>query len=157
MEPRICLSCQRPFTPSRYRPSQQICSAKPCQDRRKAESHRARKVADPVYAQVCSDAQRQWRKANPGYQRQYRATHPDASGRNRQQQRHRDERRKISNLVKNNLAFDLTSSVSNIFLVGPAAAHLDKNNLAQSKLLIFQNLQPATLPTAVLEKNNLAF
>jgi hypothetical protein len=147
MEPRICPYCQQPFTPSRFRPSQQICSAKPCQDRRKAESHRVRKVADPVYAEVCRDAQRQWREANPDYQRQYRATHPDAAERNRQQQRLRDERRRIGDLVKNNLAFDLTSSVSNIFLVGPAAAQLDKNNLAQSKLLIFHNLQSAASPS----------
>ncbi|MBL8227694.1 MAG: hypothetical protein JNL98_04430 [Bryobacterales bacterium] len=147
MEPRICPYCQQPFTPSRYRPGQRICSSKPCQDRRKAESQRARKAADPVYAEVCRDAQRQWREANPDYQRQYRATHPDAAERNRQQQRLRDERRKISNLVKNNLAFDLTSSVSNIFLVGPAAAQLDKNNLAQSKLLIFHNLQAAASPS----------
>lgn len=153
MEPRICPYCQRTFTPSRFRPSQQICCAKVCQDRRKVESHRARKAHDPVYAEVCRDAQRQWREARPDYQRQYRATHPDAAERNRQQQRHRDERRRIGNLVKNNLAFDLTSSVSKIYLVGPAAAHLDKNNLAQSKLLIFQ---PATLPATVLDKNNLA-
>ncbi len=147
MELRICLYCQQPFMPSRFRPSQQICSIKPCQDRRKAESHRARKAYDPVYTDVCRDAQRQWREANPGYQRQYRATHPDATERNRQQQRHRDERRKIANLVKNNLAFDLTSSVSSIFLVGPAAGQLDKNNLAQSKLLIFQNLQSSASPS----------
>lgn len=147
MEPRICPYCQQPFAPSRFRPSQQICSAKPCQGRRKAESHRARKVADPVYAEVCRDAQRQWREANPDYQRQYRATHPDAAERNRQQQRLRDERRRIGDLVKNNLAFDLTSSVSTIFLVGPAAAQLDKNNLAQSKLLIFHNLQAAASPS----------
>lgn len=146
MEPpvtRQCPHCQQDFTPSRFRPAQEVCSAKVCQDRRKAESHRKRKAADPVYAEVCRDAQRQWRQAHPDYQRQYRQHHPQQTERNRQQQRGRDELRKLVHLVKNNLAFDLTASVSNVYLVGPAVTLLDKNNLASSKLLIYQ---PAALP-----------
>lgn len=157
MEPprtRQCPYCEQDFVPSRFRPAQQICSAKACQARRKAESHRQRKAGDALYAEVCRDAQRKWRKAHPDYQRQYLGDHPEQAERNRRQQRRRDTRRKVLHLVKNNLAFDLTASVSNVYLVGPAAARLEENNLAQSKLLI---CQAATLAGAFLEKNNLAF
>jgi hypothetical protein len=156
MEPppaRQCPYCQQSFIPSRFRRSQQVCSSKPCQNRRKAESHRARIAKDPLYAASCRDAQHHWRKNHPDYQRQYRQDHPLSAKRNRDQQQQRDVRRKIAHLVKNNLALDLTASISNVFLVGPAASVLDKNHLASSKLLIYQ---PAPVPTALLEKNNLA-
>jgi hypothetical protein len=141
---RECAYCRRQFEPSRYRPAQRVCSAKPCQDRRKADSHRARIGQDPVYAETCRDAQRQWREAHPDYQRHYRQSHPESVDENRRRQSQRDERRRIGNLVKNNLAFDLTPSVSKVLLIGPAAADLDKNNLAQSKLLIYRTLEAAS-------------
>jgi hypothetical protein len=140
---RECAYCKGDFEPSRYRPAQQVCSAKPCQDRRKADSHRARIGQDPVYAETCRNAQRQWRESHPDYQRHYRQSHAESVDQNRRRQKQRDERRKIANLVKNNLAFDLTPSISKVFLIGPAAAGLDKNNLAQSKLLIYQTLEIA--------------
>jgi hypothetical protein len=90
------------------------------------------------------DAQRQWREAHPDYQRHYRQSHPESVDENRRRQSQRDERRRIGNLVKNNLAFDLTPSVSKVLLIGPAAADLDKNNLAQSKLLIYRTLEAAS-------------
>lgn len=154
LSPRHCLFCQQEFTPSRFRPAQQVCSAKACQDQRKAASHRKRRAEDPVYAQVCRDSQHKWRQAHPLYQRQYRQDHPVQSECNRQHQHQRDQRRKLVRLVKNNLASDITAHVSNVYLIGPAADLLDKNNLAPSKLLI---LQPTPLPTAFLDKNNLAF
>jgi len=157
MEPsptRQCPYCQQHFTPSRFCPAQAVCSAKDCQDQRKAEFHRKRKADDPVYAEACRDAQRHWREAHPGYQRQYRQDHPEQVERNRCQQRVRDQRARMVNLVKNNLALDLTASISKVYLVGPRAALLDKNNLAPCKLLI---CQPTPLSSSFLEKNNLAF
>lgn len=145
---RECAYCRRQFEPSRYRPAQRVCSAKPCQDRRKSDSHRARIGQDAEYAETCRNAQRQWREAHPDYQRQYRQSHPESVDQNRRRQSQRDQRRKIGNLVKNNLAFDLTPSISKVFLVGPATAGLDKNNLAQSKLLIYQALEAVRSPQA---------
>jgi hypothetical protein len=140
MAPKRCPYCEREFVPSPYRPSQQVCSAEACQRQRKTNDHRKRKAEDPVYAEACRDAQRQWREANPGYHRQYCRSHPEQIDRNRRQQQARDARRKLTNLAKNNLAFDLTSSISKVFLLGPAASLLDKNNLAQSKLVIYQTV-----------------
>jgi hypothetical protein len=44
----------------------------------------------------------------------------------------------VRRLVKNNVALDLKHCAAEVWLVGPAAGDLDKNNLALSQLLIFQ-------------------
>jgi hypothetical protein len=87
---------------------------------------------------VVRDSRRKWREAHPDYQKNYWLTHPDAAERNRQGQGQRDQKRRIRNLVKNNLALDLKRSPAQIWLVGPAAHDLVKNNLAFSNLFIFQ-------------------
>ncbi len=92
------------------------------------------------------DSRRKWRAAHPNYQIHYWHNHPEASERNRQQQGLRDRKRRLGNLVKNNLALDLRQAGAEIYLLGPAARDLEKNNLASSKLLIFQPVAPA--PTA---------
>jgi hypothetical protein len=53
-------------------------------------------------------------------------------------QRQRDRKRRVQLLVKNNVALDLKHCAAEVWLVGPAAGDLDKNNLASSQLLIFQ-------------------
>jgi hypothetical protein len=57
---------------------------------------------------------------------------------NRQKQQQRDRKRRLRRLVKNNVALDLKRCAAEVWLVGPAAGDLDKNNLALSQLLIFQ-------------------
>ena len=47
-------------------------------------------------------------------------------------------------LVKNNLALDLKRSAAEVWLVGPVARDLVKNNLASSQIFILQPLAPAT-------------
>jgi hypothetical protein len=93
---------------------------------------------------VVRDSQRKWRDANAGYQRQYRQKNPEAAEQNRQKQRQRDRKRRVQLLVKNNVALDLKHCAAEVWLVGPAAGDLDKNNLASSQLLIFQPV-PETL------------
>lgn len=147
---RPCPYCQQPFEVSRYRPQQQVCSQPDCQKRRRTDYHRQKRHTDPVYAEVCRDSQKKWRASHADYQKQYRNTHPDAVDDNRQAQRQRDQRRRLSHLVKNTSALDLTASGTSVYLVGPAVADLVKNNLAQSKLLIFQ---PSDTPSGHLVKN----
>jgi hypothetical protein len=101
---------------------------------------------DAEYAAVVRDSQCKWREAHPDYQRQYRQTHAAQVEQNRQRQRCRDRERRLQNLVKNNLALDLKRTNAEIYLFGPAAADLEKNNLARSQLLIFQ-LPAAGEPT----------
>jgi hypothetical protein len=135
-----CRYCQQSFQPSKFRPDQSVCSQPECQRNRRAEDHHRRLETDAEYAQVVRDSQRKWRQAHPDYQRQYRQTHATQVERNREQQHRRDHGRRLRNLVKNNLALDLKRTDAEIYLFGPAAADLEKNNLAHSQLLIFQPL-----------------
>jgi hypothetical protein len=145
--PRSCRSCQQSFEPSQYRPDQSFCSRTDCQRLRRAEYHRRKIETDPVYAGVVNDSRKKWREAHPDYQKAYRLSHEGAVERNRQLQRQRDGKRRVQSLVKNNLALDLKRSTAEVWLVGPAARDLDRNNLASCQLLIFQPFAPtAALP-----------
>lgn len=93
----------------------------------------------PVYAEVVRDSRRKWRESHPDYQRNYWQTHPDAAARNRQQQRQRDQKRRVSRLVRNTLVIDLKRSAAEVWLAGPLAADLVKNTMVPSKLLILQS------------------
>ena len=105
--------------------------------------HRHKIETDPKYEEVVRDSRRKWRQAHPDY--------PDAAEQNRRRQWQRDSKRRLQNLVKNNLVLDLKQTEAEIYLFGPAAGDLVKNNLVGSQLLIFQ---PVTSAGAILEKNN---
>lgn len=135
---RDCRYCQQPFEPSIYRPQQSVCSQPDCQCRRRTDYHREKIRRDSVYAQVVRDSRKKWRDTHPGYCRQYRRRHPEAAEHNRRQQHRRDQKRRLRNLAKNNVALDLKRSAAEVWLLGPAADDLAKNNLAGCQLLIFQ-------------------
>jgi len=46
----------------------------------------------------------------------------------------------VQSLVKNNSAFDLKRSAAEVWLVGPAALDLEKNNLASCQFFIFHSV-----------------
>lgn len=138
MPPRCCPYCQTTFQPSRRRPDQRICSQPDCQKQRRNEYRRKKRRTDPVYAQVVIDSRRKWRQTHPDYQKTYRQSHPEAAERNREQQRQRDRKRRVRDLVKNTLVFDLKRSDADVWVVGPLAKDLEKNTLVASKLLILQ-------------------
>ena len=139
LEPRRCPYCQQAFQPSRRRPDQAVCSLPECQRYRRSDYRRRKRKTDAVYAEVVRDSRRKWREAHPDYQRNYWRNHPDAAARNRQQQRQRDRKRRVSRLVKNTLVVDLKHSVAEVWLAGPLAADLVKNTLVDAKLLILQS------------------
>lgn len=143
MSLRHCIYCDRTFQPSKYRPSQRVCSDATCQKRRQTDYHRNKIASDPDYAQVVRDSRRKWREDHPSYQAEYWRTHEDAAERNREQQRQRDRKRHVANLVKNNVAVDLKHSAAEIWLLGPSAAGLVKNNLVSARILIIQPPVPA--------------
>lgn len=138
LPPRCCPYCQTTFQPSPRRPDQTVCSRRECQNRRRNEYRRNKRQTDPEYAQVVRDSRQKWRQAHPDYQKTYRQTHPEAAARNREQQRQRDWKRRLGQLVKNTLVFDLKHSVADVWVVGPLAQDLEKNILVSSKLLILQ-------------------
>jgi len=142
-----CPYCQRTFQLSPYRLQQRVCSQPDCQRRRRADYHRRKIQTDPLYADVVKDSRKLWREEHPGYQKAYWQAHPEAAERNRRQQRQRDRRRRVGNLVKNNLALDLKHSASEIWLVGPETADLVKNNVAFSEVLVFQRVPQPPHPS----------
>jgi hypothetical protein len=148
MSDRHCRYCQQLFQPSRFHPQQIVCGSPDCRRHHRREYHRQKIETDPVYRQVCWDSQQKWRARHPDYLRQYRQTHPEAVEHNRQAQRQRDRRRRLQNLVKNNLALDLKHSAAEVWLLGPETQHLAKNNLASSQVLILQMVPsgPAASP-----------
>lgn len=135
---RCCRYCQQIFQPSIYRPQQSVCSNAECQRRRRTEYHRLKIHNDSEYAQIVRDSQKKWRESHPEYSKQYRQQHSEAAERNRQHQRRRDQKRRIQNLAKNNLALDLKHEVSEVWFVGPGVKDLAKNNLASAKVFIYQ-------------------
>jgi hypothetical protein len=146
LTPRCCPYCESVFLPSPRRPDQAICSQAQCQNRRRNEYRREKRRSDPEYAEVVRDSRRKWRQAHPEYQKAYRQNHPQAVDSNRHRQRQRDEKRRVGNLVKNTLVFDLKRSAADVWVIGPLAADLVKNTLVPSRLLI---LQPRRVGQAV--------
>jgi hypothetical protein len=146
-QPRCCPYCQQAFQPSPRRPDQAVCSRPECQARRRSDYRRRKRQADSEYADVVRDSRRKWREAHPGYQKNYWRNHPEAAARNRQQQRQRDQKRRVRLLVKNTLVVDLKRSAAEVWLVGPLAQDLVKNTLVSSKLLILQS-PPAATPSS---------
>ena len=155
-ESRKCRICLKPFLPSRFRPSQSVCSSPDCQRRRKTDSHSDKCRDDPEYRLVCLDSKRKWRERNRDYQGRYRDDHPAYVEHNRRQQSRRDRKRRMRHLVKNNLAFDLKSSSADVWLAGSGLGDLVKNNLAISEVMIFQTVNASGMPPAASCKEHLA-
>ena len=126
-----------------------MCSRLECQARRHRDYRRRKRQTDAVYAEVVRDSRRKWREAHPDYQKKYWRDHPEAAARNRQQQRQRDQKRRVAVLVKNTLVVDLKRSAAEVWLVGPLARDLVKNTLVSSKLLILQS-PPGATPSPVV-------
>lgn len=134
---RKCPFCKNRFLPSLYNPQQRVCSRKDCQQRRKREYHRRKLKSDPDYLLTCRNSQQKWRERNPGYQQDYRTKHPEYTEQNRQSQRHRDRRKRLSRLVKNTSAFPVSNLPAEVYLCHEEKGGLVKNNLASTQVYIF--------------------
>ena len=136
----VCLYCDNSFEPSRFHPKQTVCFSPECQRRRRSDYHRKKIATDPEYRQSCIDSQKKWRENNPDYQRRYRAGHEAYCGQNRQKQLLRNQKRKLSMIVKNNLAIDVKRLPAKVWMTGPGLDEIVKNNLAISQVLIMQTV-----------------
>ena len=150
MSNRTCRYCQQLFQPSPFHPHQIACGQPDCRRHRRREYHRRKIETDPEYHQVCRHSQEKSRARHPDYPRQYRESHTGSVELNRQAQRRRDRRRRLPNLVKNNLALDLKHSAAEVWLLGPETQDLAKNNLASSQAPILQTVPsgPAASPAS---------
>jgi len=134
----ICRYCKKLFIQSRFHPKQEVCQSEECQRRRKREYHRKKITEDSIYRQICDDSRKNWRENNPDYQRQYRKSHEAVSERNRQKQMVRNRRRRLLEIVKNNLAIDVTRSYTEVWTIGHDLGVIVKNNLVFSQVMVLQ-------------------
>lgn len=94
MERRACQHCHIFFRPLRN-PQQRFCSGRVCQNVRKAIWRRARLKHDLDYRENHQHAYQRWRKNNPDYWKNYRATHPSYTDKNREKERQRRLHKKL--------------------------------------------------------------
>ena len=134
----VCRYCHEWFDPSPFHPKQTVCISPECQRRRRNDYHRNKIATDSEYRLTCAESRKKWRERNSGYQRSYRNRHEDYCKRNRQKQCVRNQKRKLSLIVKNNLAIDVKQLATEVWMTGPGLDAIVKNNLAISQVLIFQ-------------------
>jgi|WetSurMetagenome_2_1015567.scaffolds.fasta_scaffold285411_1 hypothetical protein len=139
-EHQCCPYCNTNFSSSIFHPDQRICSKPECRRRWRNEYHRKKYYSDAEYHLVCIESNQKWRTQNSGYQRRYRQDHPAYVEKNRAGQKMRDRKRRVQDLVKNNLALDLKSIKADVWLVGSQLGHLVKNNLAISEVMICESV-----------------
>lgn len=142
MRERRCHYCQKSFQPSKFQPLQAVCGEAVCQRQRRTDYHRQKIAADPEYRNVCRDSPRKWRARNSDYWRRYRAEHPDAVARNRQQQKLRDRRQYLRSLANNTSARDLKHSAAEVWLVGAGSEFLANNNSAPGQVWVIEARAP---------------
>jgi hypothetical protein len=135
----ICRYCHRPFHPSPFHPQQAVCLSPQCQRRRRSDYHRLKIATDVDYRQSCFDSRKKWRENHPDYQRRYRSHHEAYCQQNRQKQLARNRKRKLSRIVKNNLAIDVKRLPAEVWMTGPGWEEIVKNNLAISQVFILQS------------------
>jgi hypothetical protein len=98
--------------------------------------------------------------ANPGYQRRYRAAHPEQVTQNRLSQQQRDRERacqdrdRVCNLEKNNSVPPVNSGQSELYVIRGPEANLEKNNSVGRLTHRFGEIYLVVPAGARLEKNN---
>jgi len=86
---RRCVCCKIMFRPDRYHPNQNYCRQKECQRSRRTLWQKNKLKTDSDYRESQAEAQALWKTKNPGYWKNYRATHPEYTEQNRIKQRQR--------------------------------------------------------------------
>jgi hypothetical protein len=82
-----CIICNNDFTPSKYRPSQQVCSDPACQRQRQLQNQKEWRIKNPDYFKCLGqesawqDKRRRynqlWKSANKEYIKTYENDHKD--------------------------------------------------------------------------------
>jgi len=127
-----CLYCGEivPANP-RLKGNQNYCNKKACQNARKLAWYRARIASDSGYAQRQANCKQQWRKNKPAnkYQNQYRHTHPAYVERNREQQKERNRKRRLSQKK------DASEKIVKIDALFSPSSSNEKSNSYEMKIL----------------------
>jgi hypothetical protein len=134
MDRKRCRHCQSFFLPNPRIKNQQYCSRPACQQARKTRWQREKVRHDTDYQANHRDAQKNWLKHHPDYWKNYRTRHPSYVQTNRQKQKSRDRKRRLTNLAKMD-AFQSRSFIkSGTYFIIPDLAKMDA--LAQKIFII---------------------
>lgn len=71
-----CKICQNEFTPSRYRPTQQVCSGPECQKLRQIQNEQAWRAKNPDYFKYLG-GESAWHESRRRYNKLWRQTHKE--------------------------------------------------------------------------------
>ena len=93
MQDVSCAHCGAYFIPDPRQKNPRYCGEPACQRARKAAWQREKMRLDGDYQANQKRCQQDWCKANPGYWKKYRDTHPQQAERNRILQRVRNRKR----------------------------------------------------------------
>lgn len=94
MDKRNCAKCGTSLIPTRN-PHQSYCSKSSCQNARKNFWRVQKRLKDPDYQVNQINSNKKWLNKKPSYWRDYRKHHPDYTQRNRDQCRHRKQKKRL--------------------------------------------------------------
>ena len=120
MESRQCAGCKKHFHPRPQSPKQGFCNETACQKERRRRWRAAKRQSDPDYRENQTRAQTKWAAGHRSYWSAYRQNHPEYEKQNRERQRERDARRRVtSTLAKSDAWTPETGVPSGIYRLIP--------------------------------------
>lgn len=139
-----CKNCGELVPANNRIKNQRYCKKEACQRARKAEWQRKKLATDPDYWFNQRDCQRKWRKAHPGYYRDYRKRKPDYTKRNRKRQRDRDRMKNGGDLAKMDALNSKGNNDLKAYYLHPHLAKMDASDTGKPCSII--EIEEFTLP-----------
>ena len=157
MERRRCAACDRAFRPRAQVPHQRYCALAACQRERRRRWQQSKVHADADYRANQREAQRAWADGHGEYWREYRASHPDYTDRNRlEQQRRRGRHRRATRLAKMDASASIHPVPSGTYrLVPEAEGDLAKKDAWMVRLTVIStDYEPGGEAGAILQRED---
>jgi hypothetical protein len=156
MECRRCAACDRAFRPRAQVPHQRYCALAACQRERRRRWQQSKLHADADYRANQRQAQRVWVDGHGEYWREYRASHPDYTDRNRLEQRRRDRGRRAARLAKMDASTPISVVPSGTYrLLAATAGDLAKKAAWTVKItVISKDYEPGGEADAILQRED---
>jgi hypothetical protein len=156
MECRRCAACDRAFRPRAQIPHQRYCAQAACQRERRRRWQQSKLHGDADYRANQRQAQRVWVGGHGEYWREYRASHPDYTDRNRLEQRRRDRGRRAARLAKMDASTPINPIPSGTYrLLAATGGDLAKKDAWTVKItVISEDYAPVGKADAILQRED---
>ena len=92
---KICEFCHRLYTPNPKATNQKYCKRQNCKNDRRNQWQRNKRATDKDYDDNQERAYKNWAERHPNYWQQYRKKNPEYVMKNREDQKKRNEKKKI--------------------------------------------------------------